>query len=150
MARNILTDSRYIGGICTKHPEFKGLRIRINYKCVQCDSEDTTRRRAHRKSVDPEYRNKLKAQQRAWISDHPHVKLSVQRKRELAKKNRVPPWADMDKIREVYRKAKESGMVVDHIIPLQGKLVSGLHVHNNLQLLPNSENSSKGNRYDVS
>ena len=39
------------------------------------------------------------------------------------------------------------GFEVDHIIPLNGKEVSGLHVLNNLQVLPISKNRSKGNKF---
>jgi hypothetical protein len=61
---------------------------------------------------------------------------------------RVPKWANLDKIKTVYKECPE-GMHVDHIIPLKGELVSGLHVHQNLQYLTPEENIRKSNRYII-
>jgi 5-methylcytosine-specific restriction endonuclease McrA len=52
----------------------------------------------------------------------------------------------LDKIREIYLNCPK-GHHVDHIIPLQGKLVSGLHVENNLQYLTSTENHIKNNKF---
>jgi hypothetical protein len=41
------------------------------------------------------------------------------------------------------------GFEIDHIIPLNGKLVSGLHILSNLQVLPIYENRSKQNKYVI-
>ena len=59
---------------------------------------------------------------------------------------RTPKWANLEKIREIYQNRKK-GYHVDHIIPLQGENVSGLHVENNLQYLTTKQNLSKGNKY---
>jgi len=69
-------------------------------------------------------------------------------KHTMAKRKQVPPWADVEKIKQIYLN-RPKGFHVDHIIPLQGKLVSGLHVENNLQYLPAKENISKHNFYEV-
>lgn len=61
---------------------------------------------------------------------------------------RVPKWSESKAIREVYRMCPE-GYHVDHVIPLQGKLVSGLHVLANLQYLEASDNIKKSNKFDI-
>lgn len=61
---------------------------------------------------------------------------------------RSPKWADLNKIADIYDKCPK-GYHVDHIIPLQGKLVSGLHVENNLQYLPAKDNLTKGNSFII-
>jgi len=66
---------------------------------------------------------------------------------EAARKQRVPPWADAEKTREVYA-ACPAGMQVDHVVPLFGRLVCGLHVHNNLQYLTPVANQRKSNKHD--
>lgn len=82
-----------------------------------------------------------------FAKDNPDWKRSATAKRRAQKLKAIPSWADMSKIRIIYTEAKERGLVVDHIIPLQGKLVCGLHVENNLQLLTASENSQKHNKF---
>lgn len=65
---------------------------------------------------------------------------------------RMPPWANPKAIRAVYAEAKRltdaTGIPhhVDHIIPLQGELVSGLHVETNLRAIPAVDNLRKHNK----
>ena len=69
-------------------------------------------------------------------------------KRKARKLQATPSWADLEKIKEIYLNCPE-GYQVDHIIPLQGKLVCGLHVENNLQYLTSEENRRKSNKFEV-
>lgn len=65
---------------------------------------------------------------------------------KLALQERTPSWVDLDKIHEIYRQCPP-GYHVDHIVPLRGDLVSGLHVEWNLQYLSPEENMAKGNKF---
>lgn len=74
------------------------------------------------------------------------VRVSIARAK---KQNKYPGWADKEEIKKIYTKAvlmeKETGIKyeVDHIIPLNGENVSGLHVHNNLQIVTKQKISKK-------
>lgn len=61
---------------------------------------------------------------------------------------RVPSWYQKEEILDFYKNCPK-GYHVDHIIPLKGKLVSGLHVIENLQYLSKEENLKKGNSYKI-
>lgn len=71
------------------------------------------------------------------------------KRRELSKINRTPPWLNKDQLIQIEELTKQTNIKyhVDHIIPLQGKNVSGLHVPWNLQVIPASENLSKSNKF---
>jgi hypothetical protein len=64
----------------------------------------------------------------------------------LRKQQAMPAWADELAIQRFYE-ARPEGHHVDHIIPLRGKKVSGLHVLENLQYLPALENNKKSNQH---
>lgn len=77
-------------------------------------------------------------------------------KRRVQKHLRIPKWltdGDFWLIEQAYELAairtKMFGFAwhVDHILPLQGKLVSGLHVPTNLQVIPGVENVKKANKF---
>ena len=80
-----------------------------------------------------------------------------QKRREQRKRNATPSWLsdhDLKKVSYLYWLAQDLNLVsdqeyhVDHIVPLQGKNVCGLHVPWNLQILPASLNLRKSNRHE--
>jgi hypothetical protein len=98
--------------------------------------------------------DKVKAKTLRWRKKHPekHTALAVASVARRAK--RVPKWNTSDdrwlmaQFYDVARlRTKATGVVweVDHIIPLRGKEVSGLHVPSNLQVILKSENRAKRN-----
>lgn len=126
------------------------------------------------KAVNKEWRDHhkehLKAEVYKWRAENPdqekaivkksrkkhHLKvLTRNREREIAEITAIPAWADRQKISDIYLKAKqitkETGILhhVDHIIPLRGKYVCGLHIETNLQIIPAIVNLRKGNKVNI-
>jgi len=98
-------------------------------------------------------RDSIAAKSAEWAKANPDKLRATSAKRRAAKLQRTPAWVDFEAIQAVYIEAARlealDGVArhVDHVIPLQGELVSGLHIHTNLQILTATENLSKGNRY---
>jgi len=92
----------------------------------------------------------------AWRLLHPERVNALNAKRHAAKRQRTPPWLTAEHPAEIeahYALAKEAEQIagephhVDHIVPLQGRKVSGLHVPWNMQILPASSNIRKSNKW---
>jgi hypothetical protein len=105
-----------------------------------------------------------------WTRSHPDAKRASVRKYQKKNADRyrvwnakrserirraTPAWADQAEISKFYKLAqalnKETGILhsVDHIIPLQGRYICGLHVEENLQVIPLIDNARKSNVFDV-
>lgn len=81
-----------------------------------------------------------------WRKANPKACCVQAKVRAKRVRSATPPWVNMEAIRAVYAACPPS-MQVDHIVPIKGKNVCGLHVAWNLSYLTISENSSKGNRW---
>lgn len=83
-----------------------------------------------------------------WKQRNPGKVLEHTRARQAGLKQATPVWADRAAMQAIYEACPEDKWV-DHIIPLQGKTVCGLHVDYNLQYLTPEENMSKGNKIEI-
>lgn len=115
-----------------------------------------------RKPVAAPRKRMTKEELKAWQERNADVIARINRDREeasLGKANAIrakaratamgalPAWANLKAIEAVYAEAARLGLEVDHVIPLRGEMVCGLHVEGNLRMLTKLENQQKGNRY---
>jgi hypothetical protein len=134
------------------------MRYASTLTCVRCAKDKASAWKHENKSKAREISRKATGK---WKTKKPSYVNPAYAKRDKAKScesasrqrakndNRYPLWADKKAIKvfyEIRRRVTECTGVqweVDHILPLNGRLVSGLHVHQNLQVIPRTVNRKK-------
>lgn len=137
------------------HPEVLAAKAkRHRERHLETRREEDRARSARYRVANKE---KVSVTKKAYAQDNKYkVNASVAR-RAAAKVQRTPIWLTQDDhwmIEQAYELAAlRTAMFgfswhVDHVLPLRGKLVSGLHTPYNLQVIPGAENCRKGNRVE--
>lgn len=133
--------------------EFYKERDRFRPDCKKCNNEKskkyhTNNNEKRLKVIKAWGENNLEKKRKIsndWKKAYPDKHVALEEKRRATKMKAVPAWFEKEKVRLVYKKAKELGMTVDHVVPLSSKIVCGLHCWYNLQLLDSKLNSGKKN-----
>lgn len=93
-----------------------------------------------------------------WIAANPGKDVAAKALNAQKRKKRIPTWLSEDDkwmVEQAYELAAVRSKMfgfkwhVDHVIPLNGKRVSGLHVPTNLQVVPWIDNLKKHNKFEV-
>jgi hypothetical protein len=142
--------ARHRAGQFQRDPE----HVRSLRRTVKTRGRAKLRQTAPERLTEARRLERLRAKERdpvAWAAAKRLQKLA----REEFIKQATPAWADFDAMRVFYERARtlsDRGEPhhVDHIVPLKGERVCGLHVHTNLQVLPARANILKSNKYHAS
>lgn len=93
-----------------------------------------------------------------WSRNNKSLLAAKSSARRALRLQATPPWlteeqlgdiVDFYSIARLFKLYIGEDYHVDHIVPLKGKKVCGLHVPWNLQVLPAKENASKSNKFEV-
>jgi DNA-directed RNA polymerase subunit RPC12/RpoP len=91
--------------------------------------------------------------QKRWRAQNKPMLAAKSQRRRAYKDRRTPSWADHEAIAMFFEMARRVSQCtgiphhVDHIIPLYGRNVCGLHVESNLRVIPKTLNLRKGNKF---
>ena len=109
-------------------------------------AENAEHVKKHSKAYHIKNKDKISARMKEYTKNNPEGNRERSSRYDANKSQRCPVWADLNKIKNMYNECPKN-MQVDHIIPLRGTAVSGLHVAGNLQYLSPLENQRKSNNY---
>lgn len=130
-------------------------RERINAEARAARKADPEKAREKDRRSASKNKEAKRESSRKWQKENLDIMRKHNSRRRAAKKERLPSWyGELDEfvMREAAslckarKRATGFDWHVDHIIPLRGELVSGLHCASNLQVIPASLNLAKGNR----
>ena len=129
--------------------------VRAANRVAGAKFRDANRESERKRTLAAHHANpeRSRANNARWRTENPGRHAAKEAKRRAIRLKAIPVWADLDAIKLIYEAVKTESeltgvpMHVDHIVPLQGKTVCGLHCEANLQVLKASENLSKCARW---
>ena len=120
-----------------KGKQYEGVYYRN--KCMDCKSAEVLEKYNANRDVEVvKLRERARRKRKEDPSVHRHNNVLFKQHIKAA----TPKWVDKAALKEIYDNRPE-GYDVDHIYPLRGKNICGLHIPENLQYLPSDENRNK-------
>ncbi len=155
--RDYHKDSTKKDGFCTICADCKKSNTKAWCEKNQEQARKTSLKNYYSRKEDLEFIERRKNTERLWRLNNPNRRCANEAKRRATKLKATPPWLSDTHQAHIHRTYNLCRIVseatgekyhVDHIVPLQGESVCGLHVPWNLRVIPAKANIRKGNKYE--